>query len=561
MGIETNHTEYSTYSESWDRCQDAVAGSDAIKGKTTKYLPMLPAMSLVKGGQTLYDLYLDNALWYPGTGRTFDAYLGTMFRKPSVKVIPKGMSVVDEVFTAQGQTIDGFALELAGEVIKGYRPGVLVDYPEIEAEGISVADLEAIGGRPYASLYPAKNIMNWESSIRSGHLVTTLVVLEERVVLEKAKDKYDVKDIVSVDGYAILRRVLSLDDIYTQKLYIKTESSRNDEEYKLASTTIPMMNGAPMGFIPFIPVTQMGLIWALSYPIINDIAVLNIADYKNEALYRDALLFNGRPTPCIAGYIKDSPSQNTVVLGSSSILEFETDGWVKTLGGGADAEGLKDSGNDLKQKMALVGSRVLAEDPRGVEAAETASLHRQGEDGILSSIANAVSAGMTKALQIMQKWTPNAEGEVKYSVNTDFLPGNVDPARMTAIWTMYQSGSISQKTFFTYLEKGEVYPVGWTFDEETEAIEKDIETAGAALPIGLDDISGGTEAAVEAATLSGIQITSANEIIQKVADGVLTREAAINQLMVFLNLTKEQAESVMVGVKEGSVIANPTETG
>ena len=127
MGIETNHTEYRTYSDSWERCQDAVAGSDAIKDKSTKYLPMLPAMSLVKGGDTLYNLYLDNALWYPGTGRTFDAYLGTMFRKPSVKEIPAGMDVVDEVFTAQGQTIDGFALELAGEVIKGYRPGILVD--------------------------------------------------------------------------------------------------------------------------------------------------------------------------------------------------------------------------------------------------------------------------------------------------------------------------------------------------------------------------------------------------------------------------------------------------
>ena len=556
MGVETNHTEYRNHSPSWERCQDAVDGSDAIKGKTTKYLPKLPAMDAVSGGDTLYNLYLDNALWYPGTGRTFDAYLGTMFRKPSTKEVPPGMDAVDEVFTAQGQTIDGFALELAGDVIKGYRPGILVDYPDIESGGISVADLEAIGGRPYASLYPAINILNWESTLRSGVLVTTLVTLEERVVMGKAAGKYGVKDIVTEDGYAIFRRVLSLDAFYTQELYIKTETSRKDEEYTLVSTKTPLMNGAPMNFIPFIPVTQMGLIWALSSPLINDIAVLNISDYRNEALYRDALLFNGRPTPCVSGLIMDSPNQKSVTLGSSSILQFETDGKWGTLGGGADAVGLKDAGNDLKQKMALVGSRALAEDPRGVEAAETASIHRQGEDGILSSIAHAVSAGMTRAMQIMQDWMPNSDGDVSYSVNTDFLPGDVDPARMTAMWTMLQAGDISFETFYAYLERGEVYPVGRTIEEEITAIEEDLAKEGENLPIGAEGLP--TEEAVQAATLSGIQISSANVIIQNVANGILTREAAINQLVVFLGLTKEQAESVMVGVEEGQKVEGAT---
>ncbi len=60
-----------------------------------------------------------------------------------------------------------------------------------------------------------------------------------------------------------------------------------------------------------------------------------------------------------------------------------------------------------------------------------------------------------------------------------------------------------------------------------------------------------TEEATEVAKLSGIQITSANAIIAKVATGELTREAAKNQLMTFLGLTSEQADKVMVGVKVG----------
>lgn len=56
---------------------------------------------------------------------------------------------------------------------------------------------------------------------------------------------------------------------------------------------------------------------------------------------------------------------------------------------------------------------------------------------------------------------------------------------------------------------------------------------------------GGEMDTVEAVKLSGIQITAANEIIQKVSEGVLTRQAGIDQLITFLGLTSEQANKVM----------------
>ena len=65
----------------------------------------------------------------------------------------------------------------------------------------------------------------------------------------------------------------------------------------------------------------------------------------------------------------------------------------------------------------------------------------------------------------------------------------------------------------------------------------------------IDRLGGASEQTVDAelkvAQLSGIQITAANEIIQKVSDGVLTRDAGINQLIVFLGLTRSQANQVM----------------
>jgi hypothetical protein len=59
------------------------------------------------------------------------------------------------------------------------------------------------------------------------------------------------------------------------------------------------------------------------------------------------------------------------------------------------------------------------------------------------------------------------------------------------------------------------------------------------------------DTATQAATLSGIQIKAANDIVAQIYSGALTREAGIQQLMIFLGLTKEQAEAVIGQVEQG----------
>lgn len=485
MGIESNHVEYQKYAKAWARCHDAVDGSDAIKGKTVSYLPMLPGMIRTSDGSELYSIYLDNALWYPGTGRTFDAYVGTLFRKPPTKELSKDMEPLLQPITPSGQDDESFAADLAGEIIMGYRPGILVDFPQIDTDGMSLSEAEAAGARPYATLYPANRIVDWEQRLTGGKLETIRVVLEEHMAIGKARAKYG-DNALAVSGYGTIRRELVLNGIYSQNIYLLTETGIGDGEYQKIGISTPMINGSPLDYIPFIPVTPKGIVWDLKYPLINDVAVLNVADYRNEALYRDALLFNGRPTPCVSGLMKET-GQKSVTLGSSSILQFEEGGSWGTLGGGADAVGLKDSGEDLKQRMALVGSRALAEDPRGVEAADTAAMHRQGEDAVLSSIANGVSAGMTRALEIMRDWN-RSEGDIQYNINTDFIPADIDPTKLTALWQMYVSGNISYETFYYNLERGELYPADWTLDKEAEAIAEDAKKKGDAIDIGISDI-------------------------------------------------------------------------
>lgn len=51
--------------------------------------------------------------------------------------------------------------------------------------------------------------------------------------------------------------------------------------------------------------------------------------------------------------------------------------------------------------------------------------------------------------------------------------------------------------------------------------------------------------------LNGAQITAASAIVQAVADGLLPRDSAIGQLMVFFNLSREEAELILGSVGQG----------
>jgi SPP1 family phage portal protein len=82
-------------------------------------------------------------------------------------------------------------------------------------------------------------------------------------------------------------------------------------------------------------------------------------------------------------------------------------------------------------------------------------------------------------------------------------------------------------------------------DAEIEQIEAESKSAVNPITGGEVFPEGQEDATVESVKLSGIQITAANEIIKNVSDGVLTREAGINQLTIFLGMSNAQAEQVM----------------
>lgn len=479
MATFSNNNQYDNFNQSYVKNKDAYDGQAEIKKKTTTYLPKLPGMLKDPNGQALYELFIQSALWYPATGQTVSGYTGIMMRKPAEVVVSNALEPVLNTFTDDGMTANSVARNLAKNVILEYRPAVLVDYPDVSqlvSEGMSQAEAEQMGLMPYAIVYDSTQITNWRERIGGGRKKIEYVQIEEKYDISGFPYEQSLelvgKKVNRSNGQHTIMRVLELrrengTDVYYHEVYIQLDKQAikdNEDDYVLLSSRTPVKNGQTFDYIPIVPCSEDGLQWDLDYAMITELVDINIADYQNEALYRDNLKFLSRPTVCTKGLLLPRDENGnvqkgtTVSFGTSTVLQFDPENgeWGLLGGDASQAEALVISGENLKKMMSNVGMRSLSSDPNGVESAETAEIHRSGEHGLLTNVAVAVTQTMTRVLQIMAEWMGEDPGKQSYVISTDFIPKTIDATLLNTLWQMYISRSLPLSQLLRNMKSGEV---------------------------------------------------------------------------------------------------------
>jgi len=544
--VEFTHPDYDSNFFIWEKIRDSVDGQEAIKARSTTYLPMLsghyegalqqdpdPALSGgTRIGQkpTLYGTYLQYANWYAATGRTVEGLLGLIFRKPIVKTVPDALNPLLEDINLNGQSLDDFVKEVTREILMVYRTGVLIDFPTINSdtlarigllsegytEAIEAAqtngDVEAIVDledqyisasnsitksqkeqanlRPYLKLYKTECITNWREAVINNKSQTSFVVLRQTNTITNPDDEFQQIE-------ATQYKVLDFDEngAYRQRVYIPAPGAKKNSPTNFnktpkqreigASTTdsskgdwvllyeyTPLMDGKPLDFIPFYPITPLGVTWNIDYPLIDGLANTNIAHYRNSANYENGLIWTGNPTPWVSGF---EGEDTEIKLGSTEALllgEGGKAGYMEFTGQGLSEQRVAMA--EKEKLMAIQGARILAADKRMVEAADTALIHRAGEQSILASLADSVSKAFTSVLNVVADWADvsTEEDSIAVKLNKDYMPKKISANDMEALLRSKLSGNISWKTYFYNLQQGEIYPDGWTPEDELEAIEE-----------------------------------------------------------------------------------------
>lgn len=451
-GVRTQHPDYVKMLPVWNKCNDAAEGEDAVHARGVTYLP-----KLIGEKDDAYKARKERTPFFNATWRTISGLKGMMFRKDPVAELPEAIKEYTKDINMAGTPLDMFAQELSEEVLKPGRAGVLVDYPMVETEGMTVAQAAAAGVRPMMQLYKATDIINWKVQRVAGVMRLTLLVLRESADVA-GKDEFDNE---TEERY----RVLDLmNGLYRQRVF--KIGDKNDEQ--VGADIFPQMNSKAMTFIPFIMFGADSLNPGVVTPPLIDLINMNFHHYTVSADYEHGCHYSGLPTLFIFGQAPDD--DNPIYLGGPAANCIpDPQGKAEYAHVDSGFEALQNNLESKEKQMAVLGARMLEQQKTAVESSETQQQRVNGEGSQLASMANVISMGLEKALKIFSEWA-GAAGEIKYQINTDYLPVGMSAQELTALVSAWQSNAISGETLHMNLQKGEIIDAETTYEEEQERI-------------------------------------------------------------------------------------------
>jgi hypothetical protein len=453
MKIDTTHPDYAAAAPKWKRARDVVNGQDAVHSAGEEYLPRLKDQTNEE-----YRAYKTRATFFGATKRTAQALHGMIYRKAPTDTAgdsDAAMMLKSDV-TLSGVSLVDFAAETTRETLEVGRCGVLVDFPPVGAERVTVAQAQAIGAQPFMVLYKTESILNWRfQRINNRHTLNMVVLSEMRMVQDNEYES---------SQQQIIRVLILRDGIYMQEVWEKQR-----DEWTLTETMIPTMSGAALAYIPFQFIGAETCDGCVNEPPLLDLVDLNISHYKSTADVEHGAHFAGLPTAVVSGY--QAGENEKLYIGSATAWVFPDPQakatYLEFTGQGLEA--LETRIKAKEQQMAVLGARMLAPDKAAAEAAKTMEIRQSGEVSALAALANNVSHGLSNCLKWLVTWA-GIGTEAKISLNTDYMVTTLSAQELTALVGAWQSGAISAQVLFYNLKQGEMIEQGIEFEEEQARI-------------------------------------------------------------------------------------------
>jgi hypothetical protein len=485
MPVDSRHPEYEKNLPIWEQNRDARDGESAVKAKKEKYLSRLSGHKIKYvdniGLRDTYDPYLRRAMLPPFTGRTAEGMRGLAFRKPPERNLPAALEdYVDDIDMA-GTTLDQFAQIVFDERGVASHCGILAEFPETDGRDISVSEAEAMGWRPYATYWPAEKVINWKEGRVNNRTVYTEIRLSEVVSVPSPDDPWTEKQVEQI-------RVLRLTDpgeykdqegndggrVYQVVLFRKLKDSvTGKEDWTEVERFIPFFRGKFETTIP------MRLPRKIKKAPLTDVAQISLHWYQNSSSMENALHWVGSPTPVFIGdFVDDGDGKVTeVAMGCESGIRMSLGSDAKVLvASGMDLEALSKAMDNKAELAAIAGARILQSDPNGVEAAQTAEIHRAGENSVLASEAIDESSDLEAILAIMTRWAGGEwTKENFYKINTDYDVKGLTPQEALAIAKNWIDGAITSKEKFYLFKKGEYISDDETYEQHESDLESEAE--------------------------------------------------------------------------------------
>lgn len=437
------HPEYNKTLAKWDTLEAVCSsGDEEIKKARTKYLPMPNPHDESEENKERYHQYLKRAVFYNVTGRTLRGAVGLVFRKWPSPVLPESLTYLLTDTDGAGVSLYQQSQQVVNSTMKRARHGLFVDYPKTGGE-VSIADRQKNQIRARIMSVSAKNVINWRVEKVGGRVQLSLVVIKE--------------SIQETNGFGLESktqyRVLSLDaGRYRVRVFKDEAPEIAVEDYYPTDGSGNVWDVIPFSFIGATnndaTVDELPLL---------DLAVLNLAHYRNSADYEDSAFFVGQAQPWISGLTeawRDHLEDVGLYVGSRSPIMLPEGGSF----GFAQAQPntlIKEAMDTKEKQMVALGAHLI-ERGSAVKTATQVDSEDSTAHSVLSLIANNVSDAYTQALKWCARYENVNDAEIKFTLNQEFTEKALSPQMLTALVTSWQQGGIPQSQLFRNLKRFDV---------------------------------------------------------------------------------------------------------
>lgn len=416
-----------------------------------------------------YQSYLMRAEFFNGFGRTLDGTHGMMTRKdPTVEVPDQYKPYLDNV-DGKGKSIHQFISDCLYEVLKKGWGAVFLDTPSVDGV-ISKVDAEKQNIAPYMTFYSAQDLYNWHRKDFGRNRILDSGCLHEW----HERRGLDAWSYTLEHRYRLLE--LDVNGFYRQTV--------KNEDGAIIESVYPTKAGKHFTHIPLytMPNTEP------EKPLFMDLVNLNLSWFRKSADIENAGHLIGVDTPYVLGYEPETRydedgneiAKDPIYLGGTQMLCFPQGvtgiGYLSSGGNGLDK--LRSMLADDEERMAILGARIISSEKKGVEAVDTARIHRAGENSVLAAFANNMSHIFKQILIDYLEWSTQTEvnpDDINVQISTDYDVSRMNAQELTALVSLWQSGGISKRVLFSNIKDGEIIPNDYDFEDMEDEIAEEKE--------------------------------------------------------------------------------------
>lgn len=454
---------YLKQAERWLVCRQVIEGEDVVKSAGDKYLPMA-TYKCKEEQRARYEAYKMRTPFIPFTYMAYQVQHAMVFRRTPTIVCSEDFKKSGslENVDGKGNSFYQFASSAFDDLLQTGFGGVLLDMPQT-GTNITVYEAEKKGVRPYLAYYPAESVINWRFDNSMGIKKLKLVVLKETVDV--------VTDEFSVDSETRYR-VLTINDsgFYEQRIFtpvyrIDRNGVKELIDFSAQSVEI-IIHGEHIDYIPFVllPCDQP------DKPPLYDLAMMNIHHYQVMADYYNGLHKVTMPTGYITGYTPsrdaESGKDDEITLGGDVFITEENPdarfGMLSYAGEGM--EHTKDGIDKIENLIAGIFMKSIAPDKKTSETAESAYVHRSGENARLATFARNVSEDLSWIITHYAEWNGYKE-RIEIHLNYDYETMSLDPNIINSIANISGQGKFPLYCVFYILKQQELIDPDMDYDD------------------------------------------------------------------------------------------------